>query len=139
MINFDNKFEEIERLFHYPTYHFSGIFLIYDVDHNDNDDVELMFEKFNNESDGMLLLNSPCLEVLADTNFDENREEKFKHLREYKRKLNKYHESSGNVNSMNYIINHFDEIMLHFLELNRKEFNENNIMEHPSIESNNIK
>ena len=107
--------------------------MIYDVDHNDNEDVELMFNKFNNESDGLLLLNSPCLEVLADINVDEKRELKFNHLNEYKKSLNKYHNLNGNENSVKYIINHFNEIMMHFLEMNKKEFNENNIMEHPRL------
>ena len=138
LISFDTEYETLEKLFHYPTYHFSGIFLIYDVDHNDSEDVEIMFNKFNNESDGLLLLNSPCLEVLADTNVDIKRELKFNHLKEYKKTLNKYHNLSGNENSVRYIINHFNEIMIHFLEMNKKEFNENNIMEHPRLIKNKI-
>lgn len=92
-----------------------------------------MFNKFNNESDGLLLLSSPCIEVLADTEIDIKRELRFNHLKEYKKELNKYHNSLGNENSVNYIINNFESIMLHFLEMNKKEFNENNIMEHPKL------
>ena len=133
LMSFDTEYEAVEKLFHYSTYHFSGIFLIYDVDHNDNEDVDIMFKKFNNESDGLLLLNSPCLEVLADTSIDEERELRFHHLKEYKKLLNKYHNLNGNENSVKYIINHFDELMLQFLEMNKNEFNENNIMEHPRL------
>lgn len=133
LINYDNEYEAIERLFHYPTYHFSGIFLIYDVDHNDNDDIDTMFNKFNNESDGMLLLNSPCLDVLADENIDISCGIKFNHLTEYKKILNERHCKSGNKNSIEFINNHFNEIMLHFLELNMKEFNDKNIMNHPKL------
>lgn len=133
LVKFDTEYEAIDKLFHYPTYHFSGIFLIYDVDHNDNKDVELMFNKFNNESDGMLLLNSPCLEVLADINVDSKRELRFNHLSEYKKNLNVYHNLKGNKSSVNYIIEHFDEIMIYYLKLNRDEFDENNIMEHPRL------
>lgn len=131
--SFDVEYAAIEKLFHYPTYHFSGIFLIYDVDHNDNEDVEMMFNKFNNESDGLLLLNSPCLEVLADLDIDKKRELRFGHLTEYKTKLNKYHNANGDNSSINYIANNFDEIMLRFLKMNKNEFGENNIMEHPRL------
>ena len=34
LIIFDIEFVAIEKLFHYSPYHFSGIFLIYDVDHS---------------------------------------------------------------------------------------------------------
>ncbi len=138
LLTFDTEYESIEKLFHYQAYQFSGIFLIYDVDHNDNDDIDLMFNKFNNETDGMLLLNSPCLEVLADTNANMKQEKRFNHLSEYKKSLNKYHYVNNKQSSIQYIISHFDEIMIYFLELNRNEFQENNIMLHPELVKNKI-
>lgn len=133
LLSIDTEYEAIEKVFHYSAYHFSGIFLIYDVDHNDNDDIDRMFNKYNNESDGLLLLNSPCLEVLADLNVDKNRELKYKHLKEYKKSLNMIHNSNGDESAVNFIIKNFNGIMLHFLELNRNEFNETNVMEHPKL------
>ena len=39
---------------------------------------------------------------------------------------------------MHPIFNHFNEIMIHFIEINKKEFDENNIMEHPRLIKNKI-
>ena len=47
----------VERAFHYEYAYFKGIFLIYDVDHNDCDDVSEMFAKFNDESSGIFYYN----------------------------------------------------------------------------------
>jgi len=59
----------IERYFHYDYAAFSSVFLIYDVDHNDCDDLKRMFELCSDEtSSGLLLVNSPCLEVIGDYN-----------------------------------------------------------------------
>ena len=132
LLQFDNEFESIEKLFHYNINYFSGIFLIYDVDHNDNDDIDSMFNKFNDESTGLLLLNVPCLEVLADDFIDDNKYEiKCGHLREYKKVLNVRHDLNGEQNSIEYIKNHFNKIMIDFLEKNKRDFNSTNVMDHP--------
>ena len=133
LLCFDSEYGSIEKLFHYSTYYFSGIFLIYDVDHNDNDDINLMFNKFNNESDGLLLLNSPSLEVLSDLEVETERELRFNHLSQYKKNLNMLHNKLGNGNLIEYVNSNFDEIMLKFLKMNKNEFNELNIMEHPRL------
>lgn len=73
----------IERAFSYSYAFFFGIFLIYDVDHNDRDDVKEMYNKFADESTGMLLLSSPCIEVIADYNRNRG-ETRYSHLKEYK-------------------------------------------------------
>lgn len=41
-------------------------FLLYDVDHNSNKDIENLMNIFNDEFIGMLLLSSPCIEVIGD-------------------------------------------------------------------------
>ena len=77
---YDENEMSIEKIFSYSYAFFSGIFLIYDVDHNDCEDIELMYKRFSDESSGMLLLSSPCIEVIAD--FDRNRgESKYNHLK----------------------------------------------------------
>ena len=80
----------LDRIFSDSFNYFSSIFLIYDVDHNDNEDVEEMFQHFQDESTGMLLLSSPCIEVIGD--YNRNRvEEKYHHLWEYKKDINNYY------------------------------------------------
>lgn len=118
----------IEKMFSYTYGFFSGIFLIYDVDHNDCEDVEEMFGRFCDESTGMLLLSSPCIEVLGDTHH-ERVEAKYCHLKEYKKEVNLLHQGR----TKEYIRAHLDEIMLYFLDKNYREFQEANVMEHPKL------
>ena len=123
---FNEQEMSIEKAYSYAF--FSGIFLIYDVDHNDCDDVELMHKRFSDESTGMLLLSSPCIEVIAD--YDRNRKEsKYNHLKEYKSDINKHYNGATN----DFIKNNFNELMLYFLEKNYNDFKEANIMEHPGL------
>lgn len=128
LLLFNENEMSIEKIFEYPYAFFTGIFLIYDVDHNDNDDIEKMYKKFSDESTGMLLLSSPCIEVIAD--YNRNREvEKYSHLSEYKTDINNYYQGL----TEEHIINNFEELMLYFLDKNQKELKSNNIMEHPSL------
>lgn len=118
----------IEKALSYEFAYFQKIFLLYDVDHNDCDDVEEMFSRFSDESMGMLLLSSPCIEVLGD--FNRSRKGcRYCHLSEYKAEINNHWQGT----CLSYIVKHFEEIMLYFLEKNRAEFNETNIMEHPQL------
>lgn len=125
---FNENEMSIERAFSYSYAFFSGIFLIYDVDHNDCDDVEEMIKKFPDESTGMLLLSSPCIEVIADYNRD-RKETKYSRLSEYKAEINTHY--CGQTNK--YISDNFNDLMLYFLDKNYKEFKEPNIMEHPAL------
>ena len=125
---YDENEMSIEKVFSYSYAFFSGIFLIYDVDHNDCDDVELMYKRFSDESTGMLLLSSPCIEVIAD--YDRQRSEsKFKHLKEYKAEINNHYNGATN----DFIRNNFDALMLYFLKKNHDDFKEPNVMEHPRL------
>lgn len=122
-----NEYVSIEKIFSYAYAFFQNIFLIYDVDHNDCSDVSEMFSRFSDESSGMLLLSSPCLEVLAD--YDRNRtEERYSHLSEYKADINKHY----NGGTFEYIAEHLNEIMLYFLDKNYNEFHEENVLVHPA-------
>ena len=118
----------LERALSFDVNHFQKIFLLYDVDHNDCDDVIKMSSKFDDESSGMLLLSSPCIEVLGDYNRDRE-PEKFCHLSEYKKDINAHR----NGLTLEYIKDNFESIMLHFLAKNRTDFDEPNIMEHPRL------
>ena len=118
----------IEKAFSYSYAFFSGIFLIFDVDHNDCDDIEEMFRRFSDESTGMLLLSSPCIEVLAD--YNRTREEmKCRHLKEYKADIKCHYKGRTNK----YIVQNFNELILFFLKKNYEEFGESNVMEHPGL------
>lgn len=118
----------IERFFNFSYASFHSIFLIYDVDHNDCDDVEEMFSYFCDESKGMLLLNSPCLEVLADYDRDRKLLECHR-LTEYKTLINNYY----NGQTKNHIKQNFNQIMIYFLKKNVEDFKEENVMEHPHL------
>lgn len=87
-----------------------------------------MYSLFQDETTGMLLLSSPCIEVLADFN-KERKQEKYVHLREYKTQINIHHKGL----TKQYIREHFNQIMLFFLEKNYEDFKEKNVMEHPKL------
>lgn len=130
---YSDKNIDIEKVFSYEYAFFSAIFLIYDVDHNDCDDVETMFKHFNDETRGLLLLSSPCIEVIADYRKDRT-EEKYNHIREYKADINAHHCGA----TRDFVRKNFNSLMLYFLNENFKEFNEPNIMEHPALIVNKI-
>lgn len=110
---------------------FAGVFLLYDVDHNSNEVIECMSEKFKSENDlGLLLLSSPCVEVLSDTDPEEL---KVEHLKEYKVKRNIQLHKEFAMGVEEYIIKNFEKLAVHYLDKNREEFSENNIMEHPRL------
>lgn len=128
-LKFYNENEmSIEKFFNYSCDFFHAIFLIYDVDHNDCDDVEEMFRRFSDETTGMLLLSSPCIEVIADYNHNRG-ESKYFHLKEYKADINAHYKGQ----TMTLIYNKFDELLLYYLDKNFSEFRESNVMEHPRI------
>lgn len=123
--DFEHFFDSIDGLF-------AGVFIIYDVDHTSNEELEEMFDKYNNETDsGLLLLSSPCIEVLAD----QDSEKTFKglHLKEYKKSLNSMYNNKGFNSAEEYIINHFNELALYFIEKNTEESGINDVMQHPKF------
>lgn len=119
---------DVERLFGYKYAFFQKIFLLYDVDHNDRGDISNMLGLFQDEARGMLLLSSPCIEVLADFKLD-RRELRCVHLKEYKAEINKHY----NGLTKRHIVDHINEILLHFLKKNYEDFQESNIMKHPRL------
>ena len=133
---FNREYDDIEKIFGKITNTYAAVFIIYDVDHNSVNAINQMFNKFYDESTGLLLLSSPCLEVLGD--FGEvksiKRPFKCKRVKEYKKKLNIYYNTVVKCNStINFIIDNFEECALYYLDKNFKEFNCSNIMEHPEL------
>lgn len=135
---------DTEHIFNFKTCFFKGIFIVYDVDHNDEEDIEEMFSIFDDEfNNGLLLLSSPCIEVIGDEDFEIKRG-RWKHVTEYKHELNKYCYDHFNHGIEEHIKNNFSKEMLRLLSKNHKEFKNNNVMEHPQeiiefINKNNIR
>lgn len=110
---------------------FAGVFVLYDLDHNSNDVIEQMTEKFNSETDiGLLLLSSPCIEVMSDY---EHREIRVEHLSEYKSNCNVQTQKEHFMSAKDYIIDNFEQIAVRYLDQNTNDFNEKNVMEHPKL------
>ncbi len=133
---FNNQTMDFSRFFNKCPDYFGGVFLIYDVDHNSNESVNSMFDKFNDESTGLLLLSSPCIEVLGDCDHqEENKELIVSSLKKYKAVLNnKYNLSNSRyANIFDYIVNNFENCVLYFLNKNTIDFNNKNVLEHPEL------
>lgn len=125
-----NKNDSLERALKFANNSFKGIFLIYDVDHNDEKDIKEMYEKFKDESSGLLLLSSPCIEVLGEYNHD--RVVECNRVTEYKSDLNQHYcQKYGSVEK--YIINNFEKLCFYYLNKNYEDFKEQNVMEHPKL------
>ena len=134
---FDNQSEDIERYFSEQTRNFSGIFLIYDVDHTSNDDLANMFIKFQDEtSSGLLILSSPCIEILSEPNRREVLH--VNHLTEYKKERKTWVQDNYSYSIESYIVNHFEDLVLAFLKKNCEESGSDNVMEHPEFVLNQI-
>lgn len=127
---FDHQSEDIERYFELWSEYFAGIFLVYDVDHTSKEALENMFLKFQNETGaGLLILSSPCIEILSEPN--RAKELSVKHLSEYKTERKAWVQNKTNNSVENYIINNFEDLILEFLKQNCLESGSKNVMEHP--------
>lgn len=127
----DKDREDIERYFLQLSNNFAGIFLIYDVDHTLKEDLEKMFVKFQDETSGLLIISSPCIEILSEP--DRVEEINVGHLSEYKSERIAWVQNKTNNSVENYIINNFEDLILAFLRQNTKESGSNNVMEHPEF------
>ena len=113
---------------------FNSIFLIFDVDHTDNNDLEEMLRIHCDESDsGLLLVSSPCIEIMSEPNRKEELETD--HLTKYKKERNVYFCDTQRLGygAIEYIARNFERLSLEFLRQNYNDFNEPNIMEHPRL------
>lgn len=68
--NVEINSESINRLFFEPNVYFAGIFIVYDSDHNSIEEIEAAYKKFSNMSDGLLILSVPCIESIAEYDFN---------------------------------------------------------------------
>lgn len=127
----DSNCEDVERYFSKFEETFSGIFLIYDVDHTSKEDLEKMFAKYRDETSGLLILSSPCIEILSEPN--RNNELHVNHLCEYKTERKAWVQKETSDSVEHYIINNFEDLILKFLRQNCEESGSNNVMEHPEF------
>ena len=112
--------DDFEFFFNEIDGKFAGIFIIFDVDHTLSEELAEMFEKYNDETEnGLLLLSSPCIEVMAD----KERTEPLicDHLHEYKAELNTKFNEAGYESAEKYIINNFSKLSLYYIDKNTKE------------------
>ena len=125
----NNEKEDVERYFLQLSDNFAGVFLIYDVDHTLKEDLERMFLKFQDETTGLLILSSPCIEILSEP--DRVEKIQVQHLKEYKRERTAWIQSITSDSVEHYIINNFEDLILAFLKKNSEESGSNNVMDHP--------
>lgn len=111
---------------------FNGVFLVFDVDHTSREDLIRMFSTHNDETDkGLLLISSPCIEIMTEPGRTE--ELKTDHLRKYKHQRNDYISNTLKlgISAEQYISDNFEKLAVDFLDQNRTEFNDTNVMNHP--------
>ncbi len=128
---FDKQQCDFERLFSELNSCFAGIFIIYDVDHTSKDELSKMFERYQDETTGLLLLSSPCIEVLGD--IGRNEPLKVEHLSKYKTEQNLIHEAKDKKHTRDYIIDNFESLVCYYLDKNVQESGDKNIMNHPDF------
>ena len=134
LLLYDSKKYDIEKFFTNTREYFAGVFLLYDVDQTINAILDAAFSKFNNEQDGLMLVSSPCIEVLAHEDAMNIQEVKGTHLSSaYKSKINTYINDTYHLSSKDYMYSNFEKLALKYLELNCKEFDSLNVMEHPQL------
>lgn len=123
--------QDIDRYFIKLKRNFAGVFLVYDVDHTLKDDLEEMCNKYNDETSGLLLLSSPCIEILSEP--DRIKKIETEHLKTYKKERREWASFNYSKSIENYIIENFEDLVLKFIKKNCEESESNNIMDHPDF------
>ena len=134
--SYNNNTDDFEMFFTNCCSNFNGIFYIYDIDHTTNENLEYLSNILNDETKGMLLVSSPCIEILSEP----KRKQPLitNKLSKYKKERNIECHKIHKKDTTSYIIDNFESLIMYFLEQNYKDFNEPNIMEHPSLIINRI-
>ena len=128
---FNKRESDFDKLFEKIDTYFAGVFIIYDVDHTLKEELTDMFSKYQDETTGLLLLSSPCIEVVGD--IERTEELKVEHLSEYKTQQNREHEQKHKKHTREYIIENFEKLVCFYLDKNVKESGDKNIMNHPEF------
>ena len=132
----DLNSDNLSRKFFGPDVYFAGIFLIYDTDHNLKEQLERAYFKFNDSSEGLLILSAPCIEALGE--FDVNFIYEDSSFENYKTRLNQHYQDIYGMNTKEYIQCNFNKLILESLIHNKDTFekenekwNVNNVVMHP--------
>lgn len=134
LIKLYNTNVRMEKFFTTSRDIFAGIFLIYDVDQTLKDVLTDIFNKLNNEQEGLLLISSPCIEVLAHYEFFKDDEISGYHISQcYKKPLNMAVNNKYHISVDQYLVDNFEKLAVFYLDKNIKEFKNNNVMEHPEL------
>ncbi|MBE6130098.1 MAG: hypothetical protein E7183_00025 [Erysipelotrichaceae bacterium] len=133
---FENEQYDIKRIFTNLNINFAAVFWIYDVDHTSCENLSKMFNRYNNENDGLLLVSSPCIEILSRPEYNDVLE--VEHLKQFKSATNVYIDNLYHTNAKDYIKENFFKLSIEYLDRNYLEFKELNIMEHPGLIINKI-
>ncbi len=133
--SYDKNKDSLDQLFRYSSDRdeFAGIFLVFDLDHNDVDDCSRMIDLFSDEASGLLLLSSPCVEVLIDLECSTRTNERYERLGKYKAKVNSLLEKIEKKKASDYLKERFEERAIYFLDKNVSDFGSMNVMEHPRM------
>lgn len=131
MIQYKENTDAFERLFKEFNTLFAGVFFIYDVDHNNNESLHEMYEKYHDETSGLLLVSSPCIEVICDP--FRKKDLSVCHLSDYKKSLNKIYQKDYKKSAKQFIIDNFDDLIIHFIDKNYKESKLSNVLDHPKF------
>lgn len=111
-------------------------YIIYDFDYVSKDKMDELKVKFCSPQEGELLLSNPCIEVIAESDFQ------YVHVgrsRMYKKRIreiltNMNYHSHDNIKLIDsYICDNFEDLMIFHIERNCQFFKTNNIVEHPSL------
>lgn len=116
--------DSLSRKFFGPDVYFAGIFLIYDTDHNLKEQLEKTFLKFNDSSEGLLILSVPCIEALGEFDFDFIYENSS--FENYKTRLNQHYQDIYGMNTKEYIQCNFNKLILESLIHNKETFEKEN-------------
>ena len=99
---------------------FVSIFLIFDIDHNTKEEIDASFNKFNEPSTGLLILSSPCFEVIAPYSNDKQYEGiSFK---KFKTSKSTYYSDNFHISTKDYIKYSFNELLIHHLKNNKDKY-----------------
>ena len=131
LLHYDRNQEDYDRLFNDYGKSFAGVFFVYDVDHATKEELSAMFEKYKDETSGMLLVSSPCIEVLSQPYRTE--ELSVEHLTEYKKQLNVAFAESDKKSAKQYIIDNFNSLILQFIDMNTRDSGLQDVMQHPAF------
>ena len=89
--------DNFERFLNLANKNFVATFFIYDVDHTSKEELKEVFNNLNDESSALLLVSSPCIEIISDTN--RYLPIQVDHIKKYKSERNIYCHSTFKMNT----------------------------------------